>query len=123
MFMVVLMQQMVLLLVLRPIVSFLLMRMLMVVLTALLLLPMMMWVFLISCADLSMFVAAIFFLLVVGLSSIDLSREYFGRRFNQKPIAIFDIPEPCDIGKALIEFFKEMRTLSMQGLYIHDPER
>jgi hypothetical protein len=64
-----------------------------------------------------------FSLLVVGLSSIDLSREYFGRRFNQKSIAIFDIHEPCDTGKAFIEFYKEMRTLSMQGLYIHDPER
>jgi hypothetical protein len=55
-------------------------------------------------------------LLVVGLSSIDLSREYFARRYNQKPIAIFDIPEPCDVGKARIEFYKEMRTLSIQGL-------
>jgi len=26
-------------------------------------------------------------------------------------------------GKALIEFYKEIRTLSIQGFYIHDPER
>ena len=124
MLMAMLMHQMLLLLVLMSIVSFLLMLMLMVVLLVLLLLLLLLMMFLISCADLSMFVAANWFsLLVVCLSSIDLSTEYFGRRFSQKPIAIFDISEPCDTRKALIEFLKEMRTLSVQGLYIHDPER
>jgi hypothetical protein len=62
----------------------------------------------ITYVDLPMFIAANYFsLLVVGLSSIDLSREYFGSRFNQKPVAIFDIPEPCSTGKALIKFYKE----------------
>ena len=62
-------------------------------------------------------------LAVVGLSSTDLPREYFGRRFNQQPIAIFDLPEPPNTGKALVEFFTEMRTLSLRGLFIKDPVR
>ena len=57
------------------------------------------------------------------MASTDLSKEYFGRRFNHRPIAIFDVPEPSDTGKALVEFFKDMKTLSVRGLYIHDPER
>ena len=60
---------------------------------------------------------------VVGLSSIDLNKDYFGRRCNQQPIAIFDLPEPSNIGKALVEFFTDMKTLSSRGMYIKDPER
>ena len=63
------------------------------------------------------------YLAVVGLASTDLSREFFGRRFNHQPVAIFDIPEPPDTGKALVEFFKDMKELSLRGLYIHDPVR
>ena len=63
------------------------------------------------------------YLAVVGLASTDLSREYFGRRFNHQPVAIFDIPEPPDTGKALVEFFKDMKELSLRGLYIHDSVR
>ena len=58
------------------------------------------------------------FCLVVGLSSSDLSCEYFGRRFNHQPIAIFDIPEPSNTGKALLEFFQDIRSLGTRGLYI-----
>jgi len=60
---------------------------------------------------------------VVGLSFTDLSREYFGRRFNQQPIIIFNIPEPSNTGKALVEFFQDMKRLSLRGLYIQDFER
>ncbi len=55
---------------------------------------------------------------VVGLSSIDLSAEYFGRRFNQQPIAIFDVPEPSDTGKALIEFYRDMNSLGERGIHL-----
>ena len=44
----------------------------------------------------------------VGLSSTYLSAEYMGRRFNQQPIAIFDVPEPSDTRKALVELYKYM---------------
>ena len=56
---------------------------------------------------------------VVGLSSSDLSCEYFGRRFHQQPIAFFDIPEPSNTGKALLEFFQDIRSLGTRGLYIY----
>ena len=55
---------------------------------------------------------------VVGLSSADLSNAYFGRRFNQQPIAMFDIPEPSDTGKALAEFYKDMNALATRGIYL-----
>ena len=60
------------------------------------------------------------YLEVVVLASTDLSREYFGRRFNHQPVDIFDIPEPPDTGTALVEFFKDMEELSLRCLYIHD---
>ena len=55
---------------------------------------------------------------VVGLASADLSGEFFGRRFNQQPIAIFNVPEPSDIGKALVEFFSDMKMLGSRGMYV-----
>jgi hypothetical protein len=55
---------------------------------------------------------------VVGLSSTDLNSEYFGRRFNQQPIAIFDVPEPSDTGKALAEFYLDMHHLGQRGIYL-----
>ena len=77
--------------------------------------------------DRSLYLLLIFLLNVlfdfVGLASTDLSREYFGKRFNHQPVAIFDIPEPPDTGKALVEFFKDMKEVSLRGLYIHDPIR
>ena len=57
---------------------------------------------------------------VVGLSSTDLSAEYMGRRFNQQPIAIFDVPEPSDTGKAMVEFYKDMQQLGERGIYLRD---
>ena len=57
---------------------------------------------------------------VVGLSSTDLSSEYFGRRFNQQPIAIFDVPEPSDTGKALVEFYTDMHHLGKRGIYLQN---
>jgi hypothetical protein len=59
--------------------------------------------------------------IVVGLSSSDLNHEYFGRRFNQQPVAIFDIPEPSNTGKALKEFFVDMKSLATQGIRLSDP--
>ena len=55
---------------------------------------------------------------VVGLSSSDLTVEYFGKRFNQQPIAIFDSPEPSDTGKALAEFYNDMHDLGIRGIYL-----
>ena len=55
---------------------------------------------------------------VVGLSSTHLNSEYFGRRFNQQPIAIFDVPEPSDTGKALAEFYLDMHHLGQIGIYL-----
>ncbi len=52
---------------------------------------------------------------------MDLSHEYFGKRINQQPIAIFDIPEPSDTGKALVEFYTDMNTLGVSGIYLQDP--
>ena len=54
----------------------------------------------------------------VGLASVDLSFEYFGRRFNQHPIAIIDMPEPSDTGKVLREFFLEMHDLAVRGVFL-----
>ena len=59
-----------------------------------------------------------FCFVVVGLASTDLSAEYFGRRFNQQPIAIFDVPEPSDTGKALVEFYRDMKMLGSGGIYV-----
>jgi hypothetical protein len=58
----------------------------------------------------------------VGLPSSDLSCEFFGRRFNQQPIAIFDIPEPSNTGKALVEFFQDMRPLGTRGIYLSNSQ-
>ena len=52
------------------------------------------------------------------MSSVDLSSEFFGRRFNQQPIAIFDVPEPSDTGKALVEFFEDVKSLGTRGVYL-----
>ena len=65
----------------------------------------------------------IVYLAVVGLASTDLSREYFGSRFNHQPAVIFDLPEPPNTRKALVEFFKDMKELLLRGLHIHDPVR
>ena len=51
---------------------------------------------------------------------MDLSHEYFGKRINQQPVAIFDIPEPSDTGKALVEFFTDMRKLAVSGIYLQN---
>ena len=55
---------------------------------------------------------------IVGLYSVDLSVEYFGRRFNQQPIAIFNAPEPSNTGKALIEFYRDIHSLGERGIYL-----
>ncbi len=55
---------------------------------------------------------------MVGLSSTDLSREVFGRRFNMQPIAIFDVPEPSDTEKALVEFYRDMQEIGTRGIYL-----
>ena len=57
---------------------------------------------------------------VVGLSSCDLSSEYFGRRFNQQPIAIIDLPEPSNTGKVIREFFMDMQSLGERSLWMKD---
>ena len=55
---------------------------------------------------------------VAGLLSADLNSEHFGRRFNQQPIAIFDVPEPSDTGKSLAEFYLDMHHLGQRGIYL-----
>ena len=35
-----------------------------------------------------------------------------------QPIAIFDVPEPSDTGKALVEFYKDMQELGTRGIYL-----
>lgn len=52
---------------------------------------------------------------------MDLSLDYFGKRINQQPIAIFDIPEPSDTGKALAEFYTDMKMLGSRGIYLQGP--
>ena len=59
---------------------------------------------------------------------MDLSHEYFRKRINQQPIAIFDITEPSDTDKALVEFissvfisYTDMNTLGASGIYLQDP--
>ncbi len=44
--------------------------------------------------------------------------EFFGRRFNQQPIAIFDLLEPSNTGKVLVEFYKDMHDLGSRGIYL-----
>ena len=58
---------------------------------------------------------------VVGSSSAYLSLEYFSRKINQQFISIFDIPEPSDTGKALVEFYMDMKTLGFRGIYLPSP--
>jgi hypothetical protein len=60
----------------------------------------------------------LYFAAVVGLSCCDLSYEYFGRRFNQQPIAIIDLPEPSDTGKTLREFYMDMNDLAIRGIFL-----
>jgi len=48
---------------------------------------------------------------IVGLASTDLSYEYSGRRCNQQPIAIIDLPEPSDTRKILRDLYKDMNVL------------
>ena len=55
---------------------------------------------------------------VVGLSSTDLSYEYFGRMFNQQPIAIIDLPEPSDTGKILRKVYRDINVLAIRGVFI-----
>jgi hypothetical protein len=55
---------------------------------------------------------------IYGLSSSDLSYEYFGRRFNQQPTAIIDLPEPSDTRKVLREFYRDMNVLVIRGVFI-----
>ena len=61
---------------------------------------------------------AMLFPATVGLASMDLSFEYFGRRFNQQPIAIIDLPEPSDTGKILREFYMDMKNLAIRGILL-----
>ena len=58
----------------------------------------------------------------MGLASVDLSFEYFGRRFNQHPIAIIDTPEPSDTGKVLRDFFLDMKNLALRGIFLKRKE-
>ena len=55
---------------------------------------------------------------VVGLSSTDLNGELFGRRFNQQPIAIFDLPETSDTRKAWVEFYRDMNEIGSRGILL-----
>ena len=71
----------------------------------------------VACAE----VFSIYCSAVVGLSSAALSPEYFSRKINQQPIAIFDIPEPSDTGKALVEFYMDMKTLGSRGIHLPSP--
>jgi len=59
----------------------------------------------------------------VGLSYTYLNSEYFGRRFNQQPIAIFDVPEPSNTEKALAEFYLDMHHLGQRGIYLENELR
>ena len=47
-----------------------------------------------------------------------MSGEFFGRGFNQQLIAIFDVLEPSDVGKALVEFYTDMKILATGGIYL-----
>ena len=60
------------------------------------------------------------FYAIVGLSSCDLSSEFFGRKFNQQPVAIIDIPEPSNTGKVMLEFFEDMQRLVVRGIWLTD---
>ena len=55
---------------------------------------------------------------VVGLSSTDLSYEYFARRFNQQPIAIIDLLEPSDTKKILRKLYRDVSVLAIRGVFI-----
>ena len=57
---------------------------------------------------------------VVVLASCDLSSEFFGRRFNQNPVAIIDISEPSNTGKEIREFFGDMQRMAVRGIWLID---
>ena len=35
-----------------------------------------------------------------------------------QPIAIFEVPEPSNTGKALVEFYRDMQELGTRGTYL-----
>ncbi len=60
----------------------------------------------------------VYFTAVVGLSCSNLSYEYFGRRFNQQPTTIIDLPEPSDTGKILRGFYMDMKNLAIREILL-----
>jgi len=52
---------------------------------------------------------------VVKFSVTDLSYDYSGRRLNQQPIAIIDLPESSDTRKILQELYWDMNDLAMKN--------
>ena len=57
------------------------------------------------------------------MSSTDLNGEFFGRRFNQQPIAIFDLSEPSDTRKAMVEFYPDMNDTVSRGILLTNSSR
>ena len=60
----------------------------------------------------------IFCCVVVDLASTYSSGKYFGIRFNQQTIAIFDVHEPYNTWKALVEFYNDMKIAGYRGMYL-----
>jgi hypothetical protein len=54
----------------------------------------------------------------VGISCLDLNDEAFGKAFNIKPVAIFNLPEPSNTCKALREMFLDFKTIGEYGILL-----
>ena len=46
----------------------------------------------------------------VGISCLDLDDEAFGKAFNIKPVALFNVPKPSNTCKALRDMFLDFLT-------------
>jgi len=54
----------------------------------------------------------------IGISCLDLNDEAFGKAFNIKPVAIFNLLEPSNTCKALREMFLDFKTAGEYGILL-----
>ncbi len=59
-----------------------------------------------------------FYFAGVGISCLDVDDAAFGKAFNIQPVAIFNVPEPSNTCKALLEMFLDFKTAGEYGILL-----
>ncbi len=58
----------------------------------------------------------------VGISCLDVEDDTFGKAFNIKPVAVFDMQELSNTCKVLREMFLDLKRIGEYGFFLHRGE-